>query len=62
MGGLTVNYNNTIVNSTATYMCNDIGYQLNGEASVFCAVNGIWSEDIPSCQCKEEFVVFKNVE
>ena len=62
MGGLTVNYNNTIVNSTATYMCNDIGYQLNGEASVFCAVNAIWSEDIPSCQCKEEFVVFKNVE
>ena len=52
VGGLTVNYNNTIVNSTATYSCNSIGYQLIGEATSVCSVNGTWTGTVPSCQCE----------
>ena len=52
VGGLTVNYNNTIVNSTATYSCNSIGYQVIGEATSDCSVNGTWTGTIPSCQCE----------
>ena len=52
VGGLTVNYNNTIVNSTATYACNNIGYQLNGEATSVCSINATWTGTVRSCQCK----------
>ena len=52
MGGLTVNYDNTIVNSTATYTCNSIGYQLIGKATSVCLVNGTWTRTVPSCECK----------
>ena len=52
MGGLTVNYNNTIVNSTASYTCNSIGYQLIGKATSVCLVNGTWTRTVPSCECK----------
>ena len=52
VGGLTVNYNNTIVNSTATYSCNNIGYQLIEEATSVCSVTGTWIGKVPSCQCE----------
>ena len=52
MGGLTVNYNNTIVNSTATYTCNRIGFQLIGKAISVCSVNGSWTGTVPLCQCE----------
>ena len=52
VGGLTANYGNTIVNSTATYSCNSIGYQLIGEATSVCSVNGTWTGTVPSCQCE----------
>ena len=50
--GLAVNYNNTIVNSTATYSFNSIGYQLIGKATSICSVNGAWTGTVPSCQCE----------
>ena len=50
--GLSVNYNSTIVNSTVTYRCNNIGYELIGEAISFCEVNGSWSGVVPLCQSK----------
>ena len=52
MGGLAINYNNTIVNSTATYICNSIGYQLFGETTSVCSVNGTWTGTVRSCQCE----------
>ena len=52
VGGLTTNYGSTIVNSTATYRCNTIGYQLIGEAISVCSVNGTWTGTVPSCQCE----------
>ena len=52
MGGLTVNYNNTIVNSTATYTCNRIGFQLIGKAISVCSVNGSWTGTVSLCQCE----------
>ena len=52
VGGLAVNYNNTIVNSTATYTCNSISYELIGESTSVCSVNGSWTGTVPSCQCE----------
>ena len=50
--GLSVYYNSTVVNSTVTYRCNNIGYKLIGEDISFCEVNGSWSGAVPSCQSK----------
>ena len=50
--GLSVYYNSTVVNSTVTYRCNNIGYELIGEDISFCEVNGSWSGAVPSCQSK----------
>ena len=50
IGGLSVYYKSTFVNSTATYKCNNIGYKIIGEDTSFCKVNGSWSGAIPSCE------------
>ena len=52
LGGLTVIYYNTIVNSIATYSCKSIGYQIIGEATSVCSVTGTWTGKVPSCKCE----------
>lgn len=51
-GGLTVIYDLTEYNATATYYCNITGYELNGENERKCLINGNWSGEPPECQCK----------
>ena len=58
IGGLSVNYNETIINSTATYSCN-IGYNLIGEKTTICGVNGTWNGAVPHCESKKREVFLK---
>ena len=51
-GGLMVRYGDVIYNSTATYLCNEIGYELTGSPERKCEANGNWSNAQPSCQCE----------
>ena len=52
LGGLTATYYSTVVNSTATYSCKRIGYQIIGEAISVCSVYGTWTGKVPSCKCE----------
>ena len=53
-GGLTVSYTDTVYNSTATYSCTQIGYELIGTYERVCEDSGSWSYVEPSCQCKHK--------
>lgn len=56
VGGLTVLFSDVIYNSTATYLCNEIGYELIGSSERICEANGNWSNTQPSCQCKKSLL------
>ena len=52
IGGLSVEYNQTIVYSIAEYNCTNIAYQLIGTSQRVCQLNGTWSGNNPYCECK----------
>ena len=45
-------YSDTVYNSSATYSCTHIGYELTGSFERVCEDNGNWSNIEPTCQCK----------
>ena len=44
-----VQYSNVVVGSMAEYSC-DEGFLLIGVTTRVCQIDGIWSENAPSCQ------------
>ena len=46
-----VTVSDTVFNTTATYSCNN-GYELRGDATRTCLGTGLWSGDVPTCECK----------
>ena len=49
-GGMIIGYDFNI-HSKIEFKC-EPGYLLKGQSTLVCNRNGLWSEDIPSCQCK----------
>ena len=47
-----VNYDDVEVGSTAEYSCNE-EFELIGEDSRVCQMNGTWSGEAPTCQRRE---------
>ena len=41
--------------STATYSC-DSGYELKGSSTRTCGSNGQWSNEAPTCECKQNLI------
>ena len=50
-------YSDTVFNSTATYSCTHIGYELIGSFERVCEDNGNWSNIEPTCQCKISIII-----
>ena len=61
IGGLTVLFDDVIYNSTATYQCNEIGYELIGLPERKCEANGNWSNAQPTCQCNNACMIMQNI-
>ena len=54
MGELTVDYIDTVWNSTASFDCESDGFELIGNSEIICLSNGEWSGSVPYCQRKKK--------